>query len=112
MSSEVHPLPLVLPDKAQGQRGSSPLVTSANCPDGPASLVLFNTSRSVGVEGRERTGSCHLYSFTPTGSFIPPVTEPPAPPWAPHYTMRSHQSVYWKTISDNVDLKIGLLPEL
>lgn len=79
MSSEVHPLPLVLPDKAQGQRGSGLLVTSANCPDGPASPVLFNTSRSVGVEGGERAGSCHLYSFTPTGSFTPPVTEPPAP---------------------------------
>lgn len=43
------PLPVVLPYKAQGQRGSGPLVTSANCPDGPASSVLLNTSCSVGV---------------------------------------------------------------
>lgn len=45
--------PLVLLNKGLGQRGSGPLVTSANCPDGPASLLpSIPVALWVSVAGR------------------------------------------------------------
>lgn len=58
-------------------RGSSLLVTSANCPDGPASLLLFNTSVSVGVCSWEHTGSCHVHELPPQGYWTPPWVQTP-----------------------------------
>lgn len=107
------PLPVVLPYKAQGQRGSGPLVTSANCPDGPASSVLLNTSCSVGVyrQGAHWQLPPSRFRFHPRWTIYtpPPITGPLR---SPHYVMRSHQCEQWKTISDNVGLKIGLLTKL
>lgn len=86
------PLPVVLPDKAQGQGGSGPLVTSANCPDGPASSVLLNTSCSVGVYRQGAHWQLPPSRFYPRWTIDPPPsTSPPlitGPLWSPRYVMR------------------------
>ncbi|KAL6472387.1 hypothetical protein MHYP_G00185750 [Metynnis hypsauchen] len=52
-------LTLISLDKEGGQGGSAVLVTSANCPGGPAKLHSTNTSALVGVDTWEDSGSCH-----------------------------------------------------
>lgn len=50
---------LILLDKEGGQQGSAELVTSANCPGGPAKPQSPNTSALVGVDTWEDSGICH-----------------------------------------------------
>lgn len=81
------PYPVLWPDKAQGQGGSGLLVTSANCPDGPASSLLFNTSCSVGVYRHRAQWQLPPSQFYPNRTAYPLI---PGPLRCPYHLMKRH----------------------